>query len=376
MRIGSRVAQNCHSKNSKGQDDRSRDPSYKDTSTENDHVPQKRKLTHAGAFSPKRTTNRPPAKTRRSSNRKRTQNPKYADDIYSVEITDSDQSEPIDSPETRSRSRPSAVVEEPSITIARHPQAGSSQQISLSGETIDLPSLRAGRVVAEELDTTTLAEGSAHQKPPSHTGIVSPVAPTAIMVSPLSETTGLPALTPLVSDVSEPVLVGIDSQQTAALLSEAQPKSPPAETGREQKSQTAKQDQPKLRKPRPEFEVKYYIVKSSPSRVNLTKWKDGKFAGRSLQSVIDGISKIVGRGQIESLKCTLYAPEISMDVTIEKDNETEFESMKLEYRKMMWSSYQNLGPKEYFEIRIEPTYSDEKRDESSSDSEMNEEDEW
>ncbi|MCJ1320907.1 hypothetical protein MMC15_006248 [Xylographa vitiligo] len=318
-----------------------------------------------------------PAKTLRSSKRKRTQNPRYVDDISDVDMTDSDKSELGESPETRSRGRRSKVVEQTSPTDTRHSKPRSSQQRSLSSETNDISFFRREWNKAKEMNTTTLAEGSsAHQTPPSDTDILSRVAPTAVMISPPSDTSGLQTIIPVPNDAPKLPSIEEESRQAASPLPEVQRKVPPAEMGGQEKAQPVPHDQSKPRKPRPEFKIAYTIVKTRTPRLHLSVWEDGTFAGRSLQSVVESISRIVGRGQIETLTCTLYTPEMNKDFTIKKDAESTFESMKHEYGKMMLSSYRRLGQKKPFEIQIEPAYSDERRDESYSDSEASGLDGW
>ncbi|MCJ1386198.1 hypothetical protein MMC17_009324 [Xylographa soralifera] len=369
------VSHNCHSKRSKDPDDRTRDPTYNDTSMDNEPVPQRRKLTHGGASSPKRMTHGTPAKTLRSSNRKRTQNPKYADDVYNVETTDSDESEVVDSPKTQSHYRQSKAVEESSAAVPRHSKHRSSQQQRLSGENNNLPSLRSEQVVAKDIDVTTLARESANPKLRSDTDIVPRVAPTAIMISQPSETSGLRVSIPVPNDTSIPPPIETDSPQTTTAPSKAQYKLPLAEAGREQKTQSVPQVQSKPPTSRSRITVEYRIIKTR-TPLHLSYWEDGKFAGRSLQSVIESISKIVGRDQIESLICTLYTPGMNMDFTIRNDAEAMFENMKRQYSEIMVSSYRRFGQEKPFEIHIEPTYSDKRRDESSLNLEPIEMDEW
>ncbi|MCJ1394873.1 hypothetical protein MMC18_007753 [Xylographa bjoerkii] len=352
------------SKKSKDQDDRTRDPSYNDAAIDHEHVSQRRKLTHTGASSSKRTTHGSPAKTLRSSNRKRTQNQKYMDNIYNVDTTDSDESERIDSPETRARRR-GKVAEKSSTAAAPNPKSKSSQQQRLSGKTDDLPSLRNEQVTAEKIGLPTLSSASAHEEHASNTDIVARVAPTAIMVSPPAEASDIRTTTPAPKDLSESRTIEPGSRQTTTPILQTHSKPPIADVSDKQTTSPVPQTQSKVPTPRPKITIDYKIVKARVPRLRLAVWEDGKLAGRSLHSVLESVSKTVGRGQIESMLCTLYTPEVELEYTIRKDAEDKFENMKREYSEHMVASYRQFGQEKPFEIRIEPAYSDERRDEAS-----------
>ena len=359
----------------KNHDDRTRNLSCNDTSVDTEHVHQKRKLTHAEASSPKRMTHAIPAKGLRSSARKRTQNPRYADGTYNVDTTDSDDSETIDGPETRLRRR-RKVVQEPSAISTRNSRPGSSQQQALSRDTKEVPLCSIGGLVAKEMDTTTLASGSAPHEVSSDSDTIPRVAPTAVMISSPLEKSGLRVSVPVTTDVSKPPPNETDYPHIVIPPPNVQCNPLLIEDGGEQKTRSVPQVGTKPPTSRPKIRVEYNLIKAREPCLFLLEWEDGKFAGRSLQSVIESISNIVGRGQIESLICTLYTPDINRQITIRKDAETKFENMKRQYSEIMVSSYRKFGQEKAFEIQIEPTYGDVGRNKPSLDVEIVDMDEW
>lgn len=101
--------------------------------------------------------------------------------------------------------------------------------------------------------------------------------------------------------------------------------------------------------------VRFWIVKARVPRLACEKWTDGKLQGRSLDTVLEGVSNIIQSSRIRKLKFTLETADKERTYTIMNDAEDEFEEMKQQFSTDMTSAFRkNRNEFKDFHIWIEP----------------------
>ncbi|MCJ1363006.1 hypothetical protein MMC16_002112 [Acarospora aff. strigata] len=106
---------------------------------------------------------------------------------------------------------------------------------------------------------------------------------------------------------------------------------------------------------KPMVGVRFWIIKARLPRFVSEKWVDGKLQGKSLDSVLEGVSNISGSTRIKELRFTLETADSERTYTIANDAEDEFEEMKQQFSTDMRAAFRkNRNEFKDFEIMIEP----------------------
>ena len=107
------------------------------------------------------------------------------------------------------------------------------------------------------------------------------------------------------------------------------------------------------------IDVEFWIVKAREPLLDIERWWEGKFQGRTLDLVVEGVASITQCSRIEKIKCILETSEKRCTVTVQRDGDAAFEALKRSFREEMALAFRkNCNRMKPFKILIEPAYSE------------------